>query len=580
MKDGIGSSKYKPVDYQQLRAEAEAKKLASADIQLKIKKLQHASKITKDQMLIKQHSQVWWKEQKRLSESRDKVELQLQTFLEEKGKTCQFFADIIDLEQQLSEGREEFKACTVHPIWQLRADLKHRICQLQQHSLHHSHMENDFDPVNIMQQVESVKSQQNTLIEKLTQEQRALEDALLEYDIQEMMDSEDITHEFSEVPAVLQEIECPYPDLKSSIVAGYQQLGDLYVSKMSELYIQSKDTDRGCKWSKEDHWIYQSIIMQYPCDLTSRRTLYLDMLSRHLPHKPRQELVDHEKICDLHRFTKDQRRALMDSWIRYKKDFVFNAVMTIAEACSAYETELILANDRKRQQEICGELKEKVMQWRAHQDEAARLESSITARRQQEEEQRERERTEKEKLHRADKKEKIQKYKTQKKRAWDELQSRDQQRLEELTRIMAQQAEKDRERVVYRQQMLEKRLSERQEMALHEEHVELERQRRLRALRQQVAVIAEFDPIRMMSETKAWKAKIGIGAEDDIVLQKPLFELFTYNEQQIASDQRVRVEMALREAGLHTTLYAKEILPKIPPPKPPRRDMESTVFRK
>lgn len=36
MKNGISSSKYKPVDYQQLRAEAEAKKLASAGIQLKV----------------------------------------------------------------------------------------------------------------------------------------------------------------------------------------------------------------------------------------------------------------------------------------------------------------------------------------------------------------------------------------------------------------------------------------------------------------------------------------------------------------------------------------------------------------
>lgn len=49
----------------------------------------------------------------------------------------------------------------------------------------------------------------------------------------------------------------------------------------------------------------------------------------------------------------------------------------------------------------------------------------------------------------------------------------------------------------------------------------------------QVAIIAEFDPVRMMSDTKAWKARLGIGAEEEIVLQKPLFDLFTYNEQQV-----------------------------------------------
>ena len=48
---------------------------------------------------------------------------------------------------------------------------------------------------------------------------------------------------------------------------------------------------------------------------------------------------------------------------------------------------------------------------------------------------------------------------------------------------------------------------------------------------------------------------------------------------QIISDPRLRFELALREAGLHKTFYAKEILPNISPQKPPRKDMESTVFK-
>ncbi|XP_056391015.1 coiled-coil domain-containing protein 148 isoform X2 [Hyla sarda] len=580
MKNGFGSSKYKPVDYQQLHALTEAKKLASTSIQLKVKKIQHASKITKEQMLLKQHLQVWWKENKRLSESRDKVELQLQDFLEDKRKTSEFFAEMADFEQQLSEERDEYKACTIHPIWQLRDDLKHRICQLQHHSFHKSQMENDFDPMNIMKQVESVKSQQTALIEKLLLERRALESELLACDIQECVDLEEITCQFGEVPAVLLELYCPYPELKTSILAEYQKFVGLYQSKMEELERECKDIDRDCKWSKEDHWVFQTIVSQYPSDLPNRRTLYLNMLSRHLPRKPRQELVSHEKMWDLHRFNRDQRRALMESWTRYKKDFLIKAAMTIAEAGSIYEMELFVTNDRKRQQEICSELKEKVIQWRIHQEEAARLESAIAARRQQEEEQQEKQRREKEKLQRTHEKEKIQKYRTEKQQAWEEQLRRDLQRLEQLKKIMAQQAEKDRGRVVYRQELLEKRLSERKEMAIQEEQEEMERQRRLDALRQQVAVIAEFDPVRMMSDTKAWKARLGIGAEEEIVLQKPLFDLHTYNEQQIICDPRVRFEMALREAGLLNTSYAKEILPKILPPKPTRKDMESTVFKK
>jgi len=37
---------------------------------LQIKKVEQISKINKEQMLLKQHCQVWWREYKRLSENR------------------------------------------------------------------------------------------------------------------------------------------------------------------------------------------------------------------------------------------------------------------------------------------------------------------------------------------------------------------------------------------------------------------------------------------------------------------------------------------------------------------------------
>ncbi|KAM4626870.1 coiled-coil domain-containing protein 148 [Discoglossus pictus] len=466
----------------------------------------------------------------------------------------------LEAEQQLSEERERYKTCTIHPIWQLRDDLKHRICELQYHSNRQSQMENDFDQVKIIQEVESVKKQQNILINKLAEEQLALEEDLMECEAQTLVhSSEQAACLFGEVPAVLQELECPYPELKASLLLEFQQLTDAYLSKLQELDWQSKDVDR------------------HSISLSAR---YDTLLEREQEEKGWYHKVRHEKVWDMLRFTKDQRKALMESCTRYRKDFVIKAVMTTAEACTAYETEMILVNDRKKQQEICTELKDKVMQWRAHQEEAARLESAIAARREEQKEQSRRQQQEKERLHRAHEKAKIQQYKSEKQQAWEELERKDLLRLEQLRKIMAQQAEKDRERVVYRQQMLEKRLLEMKEMSLQEEQEEEARQRRLEALRRQVAVIAEFDPVRMMGDTKASKARMGIGTEEEFFLQKPLFELHTYTEQQIISDQRVRVEMALREAGLHKTRYAKEILPTILPPKPPRKDMKSTVFKK
>lgn len=37
----------------------------------------------------------------------------------------------------------------------------------------------------------------------------------------------------------------------------------------------------------------------------------------------------------------------------------------------------------------------------------------------------------------------------------------------------------------------------------------------------------------MMSDTMASKARMGIGIEEEFILQKPLFTLNTYNEQQV-----------------------------------------------
>ncbi|KAG8432352.1 hypothetical protein GDO86_016843, partial [Hymenochirus boettgeri] len=577
MRNGTGSPKYKPVDYEQLHAETEAKKLASANIQFKVMKIKQASKNTKDQMLLTQHCQVWWKEHRRLTVSSFCSLLAVKRSIFQQPLNDNVFC--LDAEQQLSEERDQYRASAIHPIWQLRDDLKHRISELRHHFPHQNQTESDFDPAKIIEQVNIASlllhSHSYSLLLYITIPIPLLQGGK----IKDLFHSDIVANFYTEAPLIIQEAECPYPDLKISMVAEYQHCTKQYFDKLQELTQQTKEIDRNCSWSDEEHWLFQFVISQYPPDLPNRRGLYLDMLLKHLAHKPREELIKHEKCLDMHRFTKDQRKALMESWSRYRKDFVIKAVMTIAEACSAYETEIIMENDRKKQQEICTELKQKVNQWRQHQEEAARLESAIAAREREQENKREKQLKERERMQRAGEKEKIEKYKAEKQQAWEELQKRDLQRLEQLKKLMAQQAEKDKERVVYRQQLLEKRILERREMCLLEEQEEEDRQRRLEALRQQVAVIAEFDPVRMMSDTKASKARTGIETEEEFFLQKPLFDLHTYSERQIISDPRVRIEMALREAGLHNTTYAAQIMPKISPLKPPRKDMESTVFK-
>ncbi|NXN39827.1 CC148 protein, partial [Rhinoptilus africanus] len=580
MTNGLCSQKYKPVDYKHLYELAAAEKMASAKIQLKIKKTEQISKINKEQMLLKQHQRIWWQEHKRLSENRQKAEADIKTFLDEESHKHNFFLDMRDLEHKLSKERDTYQENTVVPIWQLKESCKFRLSEMQCYLSEESCLKSKFNPVEMLQQIELVKKQQKAILEFLILESLALERELEDYKTKALAHSfEEKNGLFLEVPSALLSLECPYPELKTLVINEYQKLARGYWSKLQEIDHQLKVLYRNIDWKEEDQWVFQTVINQYPSNLQRRRTLYLDVLQRYLPHKSRHDLVVHEKAWHCYHFIRNQRRILILNWAQDRKAFLLKTVTTVEEASAAHEAEVMLANSRQKQQEICADLKAKVLQWKEQQEEAAQLQAAVAARKKEKKDEEERLQKEQEVIRRAQDKKKLKKYWAEKQLKWQEEEEKDLRRLEELRKLMAEQAVKDRERVKFRQALLEKRLLEKKEMALQEAREEEEKEKCLEALRQQVAVVAKLNPARVVADTVASRARMGIGTNEEFDLQKPLFKLHTYSEQQIISDPRLRVELALREAGLHKTLYAKEILPKIPPLKLPRRDMESTAFK-
>lgn len=67
------------------------------------------------------------------------------------------------------------------------------------------------------------------------------------------------------------------------------------------------------------------------------------------------------------------------------------------------------------------------------------------------------------------------------------------------------------------------------------------------------------------------------GPDGDVNMHQPLFNIHTFDSGQIASDPRVKIETRLRQAGLHNTDYARHIISKTQPPKPPRKDTLHTL---
>ncbi|XP_065527259.1 coiled-coil domain-containing protein 148 isoform X6 [Lathamus discolor] len=509
VRNGFFLSKYKPVDYKHLYELAAVEKMASEKIQLKIKKTAQFSKNNKEQMLLKQHRQVWWQEHKRLSENRQKAEAEIKAFLDEESHKHNFFLDMKDLEHKLSKERDTYQTSTIAPIWQLKENLKLWLNEMQCYLSEASCLKSEINPVEMLQQIKFVKKQQKEILEFLILESLALEREMEDYKTKALAHSfEEKNGLFLEVPSALLSLECPYPDLKTFLISECQKLASGYWSKLQEIDQQLEVLRSNTEWNEEDQWIFQAVINQYPSDLQKKTKLCLDVLQRYLPHKSRHDLV---------------------------------------------------------------------LQWKAQQEEASKLEAAIAARRKEEKDEKERLQKEQEIIRRAQEKEKVKKYWAEKQLKWQKQEEKNLQHLKELRKLMSEQAVKDRERVKFRQALLEKRLLEKKELALQAAHEEEEKKKCLALLRQQVAVVAKSDPARAVADTVASKARMGIGTKEDI--QKPLFQLHTYNEQQIISDPRLRVELALREAGLHKTLYAKEILPKVPPLKLPRRDMESTAFK-
>ncbi|XP_043549741.1 coiled-coil domain-containing protein 148-like isoform X1 [Chiloscyllium plagiosum] len=569
MKYGLASQKYKPVDYEQLKALAEAKKVACLHTDLKIQKILQAGKVNKEHTLINQHQRVWWKEHPRLMEVRKKIELQLQQLLEDGNTENVFYFEMKEYGAMLQRDQEAFRTATVDPILQLKKDLKQRLIEIQ-----HCYQGDGLNSCQIQQQVESVRTQQKMTTDMLEQERSILEEQIKNIEFEE-----EISPHLDEIPEDVHYLECPYLNLKASVLQEFQNLNAKYKSQLEEINHQLKFMDRNCGWSEEDHWTFLVIVDLYSHETQNRNMLYMDMLLRLLPHKSRQELIDHWRLWDGFQFKKEHRRVLIQSWTRDKKDLLMKTVMIFAEACIAHETDVLLANDRRKQQEICAELNCKVQEMRAHQEEMARLEAAIAVQKRERELEQERKEREKEMCRRTMDKEKIKQFCAEKQRKREELEQKHQQRLRELKNEMAEQAKRDRECVKHRQELLQKRRQERKALILQQIQEEEERQKVLDAYWQKFSVTAQFDPVRMMGDTEASKARTGTGTQEEFLLQKPLFHLCTYTDKQVVADPRVRIEQALREAGLHNTFYAREVLSKIPPTRPPRRDMESTLFK-
>lgn len=582
--EGQSSNRYRPADYDKLQAIAQLRKAAGNKTFQKIEKITKASKAKKVQGLLQQHKACWTKERIRLHSLQRKLQSDIDALRPgsplDSSSVKEFFQDLKIYEEIVSEDFQEFNKNTVQPLWDLREDLQFWIGENRDKILmgvaEKEHAE-------VLKIVESVKMQQHLVLEKLQIEQDQLEQELDSMGVHEMM--KDVmmcgTIKQTGIPDEAHELECPDQQLKASVLEEFILLDKKFETQLEYLdlkYQHVKQSSSG-GWSKQNHLHFVHLMEQYPPELPSRRMLYIDRMLREIPHKTRSELVEHEQWYLSHKFYQNQIHSTLKAWACDRDDMLVKVKATFAEAWTVYEEATEKAKTRKKQENICQDLYKKVLAFREEKLEALKLQAAIAAKEQEEEENRLRAAEEKERKRRDLQRRQIQDFKEQKEREWQISVEQERMRLAELSERMAQQAVLDQQRVKYREEQLQLRLEANQKAKELAEEQEMEKQRRLDKLRQQVQVHIEDDPERIFKTTEASQARVASIYEEELELQRPLFDIHGYDEKKITSDRRLRVEKALRDAGMHNSDYARRIMASIQPPQQPRKDQHSTLFK-
>ncbi|XP_074659346.1 coiled-coil domain-containing protein 148-like isoform X2 [Tubulanus polymorphus] len=222
---------------------------------------------------------------------------------------------------------------------------------------------------------------------------------------------------------------------------------------------------------------------------------------------------------------------------------------------------------------------ELVCVWREQKSELMELAAAVERKRKEKEEHNYLKELEGQRRRRVIEKMKIRQYHLEKEQKESQMQEDMIKRMETLKKALEMQAAYDQERIVFREHQYHLKLQAKEQKEFTRLQHEADKHCRLEAIRELVRVEAVKDPKRLMSDTEVWKTHKykPVDGADEV---KPIYQLNTFNEAQITSDNRIKFEERLRAAGVHNSDYAREMLSMVKPPTQPRRDMESTLFNR
>uniref|UniRef100_A0A1I8HRE8 Coiled-coil domain-containing protein 148 n=1 Tax=Macrostomum lignano TaxID=282301 RepID=A0A1I8HRE8_9PLAT len=595
----------KPIDYAGLRQQAEAQKRSSAAAEAKANKLAELQSQGKERHLLKQHRLAWKKECLRLRKLRLRHAKEAESFLHSAfppgSELHSVASELESLDMAMQQDRDIFKEDTVQPYWLLCEDLKF-FCQ---HRGGGGEEGSAGDPREIQSLVADMKAKQSDILATLDRESANLEQELASLaadfgisvggadDEACCFDELEPGHQTG-IPEEAWDLECPSDDLKAEALQEFILLDQRYLERLAELREKFSTTLAKAPfggWPEAEHRLFELIRDEYLTGpvVFNRHSLCADRLERTFPARTRQQLADHGDWLTAWRAWCERRHVLAASWRRARAELLVKIEATFAQAWQHEEEDIVREGERDKRDALRAVLSEKLRVWRQQKEEEAQLELRAEERRRQELEERERQEAEREERQRQQQRRQLSTYQQEKERLRSEAAAREEARLEQLKRQLREQAERDAQRIGYRREERSKRMEAERMRTEQLAEAGVQREERLEHLRELVRPRVLPDIERATGDTAASKlhqhrrrgqSSADEEADEPLPVHAPGPTATTFTDKQILADPRVRLEGALRQAGLIGNDYAKELLRRQAGPlERYRKDQVSTVFK-
>lgn len=358
------------------------------------------------------------------------------------------------------------------------------------------------------------------------------------------------------------------------------QLREAFHSDTHALRRTIERIDRECAWTEHQSSRMQSILASYKnqgakhAQLLDRLRLEFaaDAAKIRTTGGTRDPLCINERVdlYDRTRAYKIQRAALHTAWEAERGLFISRAREELLASDRILVADHARALATEEQQAIQAQLHSELDVMRVEKAERDAVQAATDARRQQEAAEEQAIKAEREAILREKQRTLLQLYHDHlaaEESAQSAQADRDRQAALEETRLAL---ELNKPKVERRQEMLQERRAAQARREESDRIAEAEREARLDAIRQLVAPSVDRDPSRVLQATQA------SAAEGDAT--NPLFAVHGYDMSALLKDKRFRLQLALWNAGVSHTAYAKEMVASAAPAIAPRPDMQSTLF--